>query len=301
MNNVTLDYFTHRNLIAPPVKRAAYSDRTAWMLAEMSRVAYIKFENNKDELVTVLKKADFELVQVFNNSGTQAFLAKREIDHMLVLAFRGTEVESPEDIITDINSRFYVDKSGSKIHAGFLQAFEAVKDVTEVEIDKSKEYALYITGHSLGGALALIATRHFNSDNLAACYTFGSPRVGNEEFGDEIKPPIYRIVNAYDPVPFLPPSGLFYVLTFIPDNKTKNILSNFHGYTHHGDVRYLTECADYKNVKVLANPENIIRLCQTIINRKVCINDHAIDAYSRKLAEWALKRSLNSEGNNETH
>jgi len=295
------DYFVHKDLILPPVKRAAYSDRTAWMLAEISRAAYIMFENNKDELVTVLKKADFELVQIFNNSGTQAFLAKRETDLMLVLAFRGTEVESPEDIVTDLNSKFYVDKSSSKIHAGFQQAFELVKQVIQDEIDRYKEYALYVTGHSLGGALALIATRYFNSDNLAACYTYGSPRVGNEEFGDSIKPPIYRVVNAYDPVPFSPPSFFLDLLALIPNDNLQKIINDFRGYTHHGDVRYLSACDDCKNVKVMANPDNLIRLYKTLRNRKNCIKDHAIDAYSRKLAEWALKRSLNSEGNDETH
>ncbi len=35
------DYFLDRELaVRPPVKRAAYSDRTAWILAELSRLVY---------------------------------------------------------------------------------------------------------------------------------------------------------------------------------------------------------------------------------------------------------------------
>lgn len=298
---MSFEFFSHNNLLSPPVKRAAYSDRTAWFLAEMSRAAYIKFENNKDQLEAILKKVDFDLVQIFNKSGTQAFLAKRDTDRMLILAFRGTEVESPEDIITDINAKFYEDKNDLKIHTGFQRAFELVSQSIRNEIDKYNDYALYVTGHSLGGALALIATRHFNSDNLAACYTFGSPRVGNEEFGISIKPPIYRVVNAYDPVPFSPPSYLLDLLALIPNDKLQSLINSYLGYTHQGDVRFLSICDEYKNVKVLANPDDLKRLCHAFINKKTAINDHSIDAYSGKLAEWALKRTQDNEGNNEAH
>ena len=34
----------------PPIRRAAYSDRTAWLLAEMSQLAYVKFEQNELKL-----------------------------------------------------------------------------------------------------------------------------------------------------------------------------------------------------------------------------------------------------------
>ena len=36
--------FDQKELLQPPVGRAAYSDRTAWLMAEMSRLAYLKFE-----------------------------------------------------------------------------------------------------------------------------------------------------------------------------------------------------------------------------------------------------------------
>ena len=65
---------------------------------------------------------------------------------------------------------------------------------------------LYITGHSLGGALAVVATWYQSSQRLAACYTFGAPRVCNEELIDWFKTPIYRVVNGPDPVSFVPPT-----------------------------------------------------------------------------------------------
>ena len=56
------------------------------------------------------------------------------------------------------------------------------------------------------GALAIIAAKRLERDTLAACYTFGSPRVGNLEFAEEIRAPIYRVVDAADGVPRVPPS-----------------------------------------------------------------------------------------------
>ncbi len=285
-------FFKYKELLSPPIKRAAYSDRTAWLMAEMSRAAYIKFEDNIDELKDVLSQANFELVSTFNSFGTQAFLAKRDSDKMAVLAFRGTEKEVPQDIITDLNAVFYKDDKGIKIHNGFYKAFKCVENDVIQKVEKVKNYSLYITGHSLGGALALIATRALNSDNLAACYTFGSPKVGTEEFGDDIKPPIYRVVNAFDIVPFSPPSKyVFDLLSLLPWEWIRPLVKKFYGYVHHGDMRYLTFCEDeYNKVKVIANYNEFLRLVGLWTHRKESIKHHAIKAYCEKLGRWALKR-----------
>ena len=289
MNN---QYFKHKELLSPPIKRAAYSDRTAWLMAVMSQLAYLLFEDDPDTLNKVLSEADFELVKPFNCNGTQAFLAKRECDKMAILAFRGTQKEDPQDIVTDLKANFYQDEKGVKIHDGFYRAFKCVEQEIKTAVDTLKEYSLYITGHSLGGALALIATRALNSDNLAACYTFGSPKVGNEEFGEDIKPPIYRVVNAYDIVPVSPPTYIFELLYMLPWQKVRNFAKKFLGYDHHGDMRYLTPCKDNsEDLKVIQNYNEFLRLAGLWTHRKESVKHHAIDAYCEKLARWALERS----------
>ena len=52
------DYFNNTALMATSVKRAAYSDRTSYLMAEMSRLAYFKFEggSNIAELMTHVEK-----------------------------------------------------------------------------------------------------------------------------------------------------------------------------------------------------------------------------------------------------
>ncbi len=284
------NYFKYTELLFPPIKRAAYSDRTAWLMAEMSRLAYLIFEKDDIELKSALSEANFVLIRFFNCDGTQAFLAKRDSDNMAVLAFRGTEKEDPRDIITDLDARFYKDEKQVKIHDGFFRAFKCVENDVKNAVENLKDYSLYLTGHSLGGALALIATRALNSDNLAACYTFGSPKVGNEEFDDDIKLPIYRIVNAFDIVPFNPPTHIFEILNLLPWKWSKSLVKAFHGYTHHGDMRFLSYCDKPEEVDVIANYNEFSRLAGLWTHRKESVTHHAIDAYCEKLGQWALKR-----------
>ena len=45
---------------------------------------------------------------------------------------------------------------------------------------------------------------------LAACYTFGAPRVGNKGFSSSLQTPVYRVVNPLDTVPLVPAWSLGY-------------------------------------------------------------------------------------------
>lgn len=66
---------------------------------------------------------------------------------------------------------------------------------------------VYLTGHSHGGALAVLAATELNKlYHIAAVYTFGAPRVGNKAFARHVEEDIrvYRIVNSKDFVPYFP-------------------------------------------------------------------------------------------------
>ncbi len=329
-------------LLKPPIARAAYSDRTAWIMAELSRIAYIRFEGNENRLeqatealASLTDKAaiaktlktfltentqlsekemaklsqqvnslKYIISKTFNVGGTQAILVTHEADKIAVLAFRGTEKDFA-DIKADLDARFYSNSDGTKVHNGFREAYALIKDQVNDAVSGLKDYKLYFTGHSLGGALALIATRDLNSDCISACYTFGSPRVGSVEFGEDIKPPIYRLVNAADVVPHVPPSytldGIYFVLRLFPDSlllvkPAKIFIKGFMGYRHHGDMRFLTACKpDYNDLKLLSNPDLFDRLGRwikrVITNRKAGFTDHGIANYCNKLKAYAIKRS----------
>jgi len=193
----------------------------AWICAKMSALAYIKFEADHNELAVLkisLESGGFSLVEMFNRNGTQAILASCE--DFNILAFRGTEKDG-KDIKTDLNFRFYNTLQG-KLHKGFYRAFYNIRELIDRSLE-AKETAdpLYVAGHSLGGALACIATQYLERAGVevAACYVYGCPRVGNAEFDVSIKTPVYRIERAGDPVPKMPPNSL--------------------GFVDAGDLRYL--------------------------------------------------------------
>jgi triacylglycerol lipase len=221
-----------------PTWRAAYSDRTAALMAAFSQLAYLPFPDIQpppakgaaklvkaggwEELQSRLSAGKFLLAATFNKDDSQAFLTVNK-DEFAVLAFRGTA--NLGDWAINLNAlRMPLPGFPSvQVHRGFWEAFEASKDDIRAAVDRyvPKDLGLYITGHSLGGALAQIASAVLERDNLAACYTFGSPRVGTRNFDREVKCPHYRLINHWDLVPGVPAPSPW-------------------GYQHTGDPRLLT-------------------------------------------------------------
>ncbi len=69
---------------------------------------------------------------------------------------------------------------------------------------------IFITGHSLGGALATLAMLHINtyySGRNSTLYTYASPRVGDPTFANNFKDlECYRVANSEDLVVSIPSS-----------------------------------------------------------------------------------------------
>ena len=169
-------------------------------------------ENNA--LRNALAAGEFCLKGVLFDAATdtQGYVAVRRSQDgpgMAVLAFRGTQ--QVKDWMTNLDAATtQVCSSGGEVlgnvHLGFHEAFLSVYAQIGPLLDGDEDLPLFITGHSLGGALATLATWYLKGDSLAACYTFGAPRVGDTGLMDRFRTPIYRLVNGVDPVPFVPPS-----------------------------------------------------------------------------------------------
>jgi|GEM_PF-1758059 len=163
-------------------------------------------------------KKDYEAqgfeVKTFDRDGTQAFLAVK--DDVAILSFRGTEPDKIQDLATDAQI-CQVEGPGGKVHEGFNKGLDAVwGDITrEMEAQGvGKDKPLYITGHSLGAALGTLAAARLDEQGMTpnGLYTFGSPRVGNEEFADnfnnsELGKRTWRFRNNNDGVAVIPPHG----------------------------------------------------------------------------------------------
>jgi triacylglycerol lipase len=129
-----------------------------------------------------------------------------------IVAFSGTDPLKIEDWITD----FTIDPpTATELHRGFHDAVETVwpKIRTAIENRPPSEQALLFTGHSLGGALTIIAAERAMRElgaRATAVYTFGSPRTGSEAFFNDYTPQLgditFRLVHGTDVVPTVPPA-----------------------------------------------------------------------------------------------
>lgn len=346
--------------LKPPIQRAAYSDRTAWQMALLAELAYIRFEkppfeklfdlskelaalsnakainkrlealqsffrtpdasDGEKRLKATLKASGFELVGTFYNrslnilANTEGYVAKwtggngREF---AVLSIRGTT--SPQDWINNANVGLESIGGGRQVHKGFHKAYSDVEADISKLLKKVAGLPLYITGHSLGGAVAVIATWYQARDTLAACYTFGAPRVGNHKFNDGFKTPIYRVVNSFDPVPLVPPTRHFIsILKFSCQVLSKFFLAGFfetardwlktvQGYRHAGDLRHMTsgemdDKGGYPTVKYYTHfglIDRIERLWMLVSTGQLKRLDmyHNMTTYRRKLRYRALERA----------
>ena len=107
----------------------------------------------------------------------------------VIIAFRGTS--NVRDFVTD--AKFFrellVEEANGErceVHRGFLSAYESIIADLAVELRKMvvADHKVYVTGHSLGGALAILTALELKRQgfNIAQVYTFGQPRVGNGAF-----------------------------------------------------------------------------------------------------------------------
>jgi hypothetical protein len=130
------------------------------------------------------------------------------------VAFAGTDPIVLANWITDFDAHIETTQTAE----GYQIAADAVwprlkRAITAPALANNK---VFVTGHSLGGALAVLIAHHIDSDRLAevgAVYTFGMPRPGSKSFADEQYNPrlgsrTYRLVHGDDLVPTVAPSRL---------------------------------------------------------------------------------------------
>ena len=98
---------------------------------------------------------------------------------------------------------------------------------------------VYITGHSLGGALALLCgvRMHKEGKGSPVIYTFGAPRAGNHEFGRAANVlSVHRWVYAKDVVCMLPSDR---ILDYRHAGQTHNLTKRHHVYHDDSELRAL--------------------------------------------------------------
>lgn len=179
----------------------------AALAAEFARLVYAPFEREDDARTTVtaaLTRTGFPEVTFFSSESTQALLARDPVMDLAVLAFRGTEVDA-RDWATDLDTAMTAWTEGGQVHRGFAAALELVWPEVAAALSQLSSRLLY-TGHSLGAALATLASTRRRP---SALYTFGSPRVGDLAFGQALAGLSHsRFVHCCDIVTRVPPEVL---------------------------------------------------------------------------------------------
>ena len=203
---------------------------TIWVLADEDTIKD-KLVDNRYELVGEVIRGTDQAGSGINiwgvesppMSGGQAYVATTGDN--LVVAFRSTDSddgwELTLNVLTDIrsypNKIDFIDDSVPNakeyrkinVHAGFHNEYLRYRNRILEYVGQHPDKDIYVTGHSLGGALAVLSSFDIaaHTQRPVTVYTFGQPRVGGKKFRqayEELVPDNYRVVVDGDPIPRVP-------------------------------------------------------------------------------------------------
>ena len=265
-----------------------------------ARLAKLAYERNKDAVASQLQSwgAGGELVED-KSTDTQCIVASTPT--AAFVAFRGTE-QRIEDWLTDLEVKLegpsWDTGARYRVHQGFNRALGAVAtqliDALESRGVFSRHLPIWITGHSLGGALAALCGLRLlqelasrpQSTTIGALFTFGQPRVGDKACAAALDQSLasryFRSVNHRDVVPRVP-------LTSTPDllsKVTRGGALEVYDYAHAGRVVYFDDTGQammdpplwYKTLDALP-----VALSTDEIKKAITagVGDHNMDNYVR--------------------
>lgn len=247
--NVTLKVNDPRHGFRHTAKEFSYIN--AWWLAEATGLVY----DNREAVERRFAAAGLPHVREFDTkdkADTQCYVAHN--DDFAVVAFRGTESDNRvgdeknfehifNDWLLDFRARQVPFGDGrGRVHVGFKTGVDAVWPELSAHLKGLNDgrRTFWITGHSLGGALATLAlarTAELPGFTAHGLYTFGSPLVGDADFRRHFDDLLrrygieyYRFVNNQDIVPHVPPEKY---LSLLPPPPARFL------YGHVGTLKYI--------------------------------------------------------------
>ena len=208
----------------PFVGGREFSLGNAKAMAWMSQLAYETDE--PDKIAKILSDRGLTLVDggvlirkaktVLPMADTHCFVARHNQTGIAIVAFAGTDPLSLANWISDFDAR--LDRT-----AGVAEGYAAAADAVAADLRQllarsvPPDGKVFVTGHSLGGAVAALIAAGINTDtehrfSVEAVYTFGMPRPGGlplvESYGrDGLAMRTYRMVHGDDIVPTVAPSS----------------------------------------------------------------------------------------------
>ena len=220
-----------------------------FVFSSLSHIAYF----NEEKVNSFMKQLGANDTKFYDEDGAQAFLSVW--DDKAILSFRGTQpieamgkhhhklgffkkfrikyfwhlpldplslIYINNDILADLKfiPTSFDGMESVNVHSGFLAEINKIWSNILINIERDiGNLPFYVTGHSLGGAMATLAGMRHTFEKVT---TFGEPRVGihiNNAFKSKNHT---RYVNGDDPVTKLPPELLY-------------------GYDHHGTPIHIAD------------------------------------------------------------
>lgn len=180
-----------------------YSRRNAYWLGQAALLTY----HDPATIEAAVGAWGLTELRHFDRLETQAYIAGN--DDLIILAFRGTTALL--DWISDANVDLIGGPAG-RVHEGFYLALGFVwLDIWNYIKEHRRGRAIWVTGHSLGAALATLAVaklRLERDEAVNGLYTFGAPRAGDLEFARvfdlDFGQQAFRYVNDQDIVSRVP-------------------------------------------------------------------------------------------------
>jgi triacylglycerol lipase len=192
------------------ISNLSFAEQSA-LFARLSNLAY----QSPKEAQKLFKKAGFADSMYYGNAGSNAYVLENDTD--IVIVCRGTEVMEWNDIKADLSIALTPSRTGiGRVHRGFRTYTDKIWEPIKSHVASIKNKDLWITGHSLGAAMATLMARRCVLDISLqvpkAIFTYGSPRVGDRDYIDEFNTLIihHRWVNDGDIVTKVPFAPLYY-------------------------------------------------------------------------------------------
>lgn len=248
------------------------------MFARISNVTYKQPKDARKIFDSMGYKSTY-----YQSKGSNVFVLEDTQD--IIVACRGTEVKEWKDIQADLTIDLVPSRTGvGQVHRGFRNYTDNLWHNIRDHVLDNPNKKLWLTGHSLGAAMATLMAKRFVSHPInhpvEALFTYGSPRVGNREYINTFNTLIvhHRWVNDGDIVTKVPFSPWYYHCG------TK------HGITQSGLIT--------KNIENKRKIMNVIKLVTSFglswfsMLKKDCAS-HSSELYVQRISFWAMDNTGN--------
>lgn len=246
------------------------------LYAEMANAAYL----TEQQAQAILKAQGYRLDRFSSVPGVEVnyFVATNDTLKQQIIVARGTA--NAENGIVSLSLKLLPDKhSKIALHQGFSQAAEGVYQAVLPTL--RKDYKISTTGHSLGGAIAVILAMYLDIDHytLGPIITFGQPKITNVGGAQAFRHlNIIRVVTSQDLVPLIPPLDLMDI-------------NNINIYWHLGKEIVLLEGNDYAVLEGMKSMMRATRVINTTLSQEN-LDHHMMGAYLGQLEIKAKAANL---------